>query len=135
MPGLCCAHVGCGWFGRRACGVPPCEPGLLRGGTRLDGLKPPTTEWVAADAAAKHDQTAHNAAFDAAGGRRAYESLPPSSFAAAALSKLPPVRFVSSPITRPISFFVVAPVSASTVSMSADSCSPDSCWGSSSSSI
>lgn len=32
--------------------------------------------------------------------------------AAAALSKLPPVRCVSVPITRPMSFLVVAPVSA-----------------------
>ena len=37
--------------------------------------------------------------------------------AAAALSKLPPVRCVSAPITRPISFLVVAPVSATTSSI------------------
>ena len=39
--------------------------------------------------------------------------------AAAALSKLPPVRCVSAPITHPISFLVVAPVSTTTSSMSA----------------
>lgn len=43
-----------------------------------------------------------------------YESFAPSSFAAAALSKLPPVAWVSAPMTRPMSFLVEAPVSAST---------------------
>ena len=63
-------------------------------------------------------------------GRAAYDRRAPTSRAAAGLSKLPPVAFVSAPMTLPMSFLEEAPSSAIVCSMSATSASPDSCSGS-----
>ena len=62
-------------------------------------------------------------------GQTRYAKRPCSSLAAAALSKLPPVFWVSAPMTLPISFLVDAPVSASTASIRAASSSPETCLG------